>query len=234
VKDLEIYAPGIAAVIGTDNPSTFKGHSNVLAFKLNRSGILHCYHDKRFVIQRALTQFKTVIQIDADTRITASLPASIEPTSGLAAIQIENIVHHAQKYNPERLHYLYKLSNKLQLNLDRISFIGEALFAISANEAEAAEFIRQWDSIAHYLQLHKIHAGEGNAIGLAAAKATLTVLKPAWLDTINQARQHSHVSHAKSAAKQSLWEQLHRKLDYHYRFGKARIAALRNFNFYYR
>lgn len=231
-EDLEKQSPETTVVIGTDNPSVFKDCGNVFAFKLEKKGILHCYHDKRFVIEKALTKFQVVIQIDADTKIISSLPKSIDASSGLAALHVENLVEHAQKYNPERMPYLRKLENKLEINLEKINYIGESLFALSASSDKTSEFIKQWGLIANYLELHGIHAGSGHAIGIAAAKAGLEIIKPSWLEEINQARYHLDAAAFKS--KKSFWNILERKIDYHYRFNKARITALRDFNFYYR
>ncbi|NJO52972.1 MAG: hypothetical protein HC840_30290 [Leptolyngbyaceae cyanobacterium RM2_2_4] len=37
------------------------------------------------------------------------------------------------------------------------------------------EFLECWDAIAAFFELNRFYAGEGNAIGLAAAKAGLSV-----------------------------------------------------------
>ncbi|MEM9276623.1 MAG: hypothetical protein AAGA80_27335 [Cyanobacteria bacterium P01_F01_bin.143] len=231
-ENIEKHSPGTTVVIGTDNPDAFKDCSNVFAFKLEKKGILHCYHDKRFVIEKALTKFKVAIQIDADTKIFNSLPESINESTGLAAVHIENLVEHAQKYNPQRLIYLRKLGEKLDIDINSVSYIGESLFAVSADGDKTSEFLKQWDLIARYLELHRIHAGSGHGIGLAAAKAGLEITKPSWLESINQAKEHLDAAAWKS--NKTLWSNLSRRIDYHYRFNKARIFALKDFNFYYR
>lgn len=231
-ENLQKYSPETTVVIGTDNPDAFNDCSNVFAFKLKKKGILHCYHDKRFVIEKALTKFNLAIQIDADTKIFNSLPESMEKSTGLAAVHIENLVEHAQKYNPERLVYLRKLGDKLNIDINSVSYIGESLFAVSRDGDKTSEFLKQWDLIARYLELHRIHAGSGHGIGLAAAKARLEITKPSWLESINQAKEHLDAAAWKS--KNTLWSNLTRRIDYHYRFNKARILALRDFNFYYR
>jgi hypothetical protein len=231
-QDLEQHSPQTKIVIGTDNPLAFQNCSNVLAFKLKKQGILHCYHDKLFVIEKALTQFQVVIQIDADTRMIDSLPQSIEPSFGLAALHIENLLTHNQKYDPVRLVHLAKLADKLGIDLDSVSYIGESLFAISADQSQATEFIRQWNLIARYLELRGIHAGEGNAIGLAAAKANLKIIQPAWLEDIDRVRQHFEASQLE--LHKTFFDRFKRKIDYHYRLNQARINALKDFDFYYR
>ncbi|MBP0016862.1 MAG: hypothetical protein J7647_04810 [Cyanobacteria bacterium SBLK] len=234
-EDIKKYSPETSVVIGTDNPDIFSDCRNVLAFKMEKRGILHCYHDKRFVIQEALKKFKIVIQIDADTRIDNPLPESFEPSTGLAAIHVENSIEHTKKYNPERLKSLHKLAKKLSLDLETISYVGEALFAIVGEEEQTLEFIRYWDAIARYLELRGIHAGEGHAIGLAAAKVGLEIGKPSWLKNIHKAKRHLRAASASdSKPKNILWNNSIRRINYHYRLNKARILALKDFDFYYR
>ncbi|GBE92303.1 hypothetical protein [Nostoc cycadae] len=230
-ETLDKHSPGTTLVIGTDQPQEFQNYSNVFAFKLQQTGILHCYHDKRFVIQAALKKFPTVIQIDADTKIIADISPEIRYLEGLAAGHIENIVEHAQKYNPERLIYLQKIADKLDLSLENVSYVGESLFAVTADSKKSEEFIKYWDFIARYLEIHGIHSGEGNAIGMAAAKAGLKVYNPSWLGKINSVRQHLDASDRKSQRTQ--WDLLQRKLAYHYRLNKARIISLKDFDFFY-
>lgn len=230
-ENIKEYSPETTLVIGTDQPKEFQNFPSVFAFKLQQKGILHCYHDKRFVIQEALKKFSTVIQIDADTRIVGNLPQQIPHVEGLAAGHIENIVEHAQKYNPERLIYLRKVADKLDLSLEDVSYIGESLFAVTADSKKSVEFIKHWDAIGRYLEIHGIHAGEGNAIGLAAAKAGLKVYNPSWLESINSVRKHLDASDRKF--KRTQWDMLQRKFAYHYRLNKARIISLKDFNFFY-
>jgi hypothetical protein len=92
-EDLEKHCPEMPIVVGTDNPDVFRACRNVSAFKLEKRGILHCYHDKRFVMEKALEKFQVVIQIDADTRITGSLPNLTNLQPCLAAVHIERALH---------------------------------------------------------------------------------------------------------------------------------------------
>ncbi|MDX2100502.1 MAG: hypothetical protein SFW36_22220 [Leptolyngbyaceae cyanobacterium bins.59] len=227
---LETYAPGVILFVGTDDPHDFKDCKNVYPFKFKKRGVF-CYHDKRFVLEKALQQFKTAIQIDADTRIIGPLPEVIEPTPGLAAVHIEKIIGHSEKYNPERLGYFYKLATKLQVDLDAVSYIGEALFALSNNGDKTLEFFRQWGFLADYFELNGIYGGEGNALGLAAAKAGLEILKPTWLQSVEQIRKHFDAS---IGSHSTAWDNFLNRVDYHYHLNKIRITSLRNIDFYYR
>ncbi len=243
--DVAKFSPDTPLVIGTDNPEAFRDCANVLAFKLKKKGVLHCYHDKRFVIARALQQFKVVIQIDADTQLMGPLPDSIDQSPGISGSYLANMVAHSEKYNPVRLGHLRKLAHKLDLDPQGITFVGEALFAISASDEQASEFFYQWDRLARYLELNGLHSGEGNAIGLAAAKANLTITAPDWVDAINQASKHLDASRPaqpidtldqvpNTRPNHPALDQLKRRLSYHYRLNQSRLIALKNVSFYYR
>lgn len=237
--DVARVSPRTVLVVGTDNPEAFSEFSNVRAFKLKKKGILHCYNDKRFVIEKALQQFKTVIQIDADTQIIGTLPQDINPSPGITGSYLANMIEHSQKYNPGRLGHLNKLARKVGQDPDSITFVGEALFAVTAEGKQAQEFIQQWDSMARYLELRGVHSGEGNIIGLAAAKAGLDITQSDWLASIQAATKHldaSHDSGPVESKKGMNWSQskLMRSLNYHYRLNKTRLVALQDFNFYYR
>ncbi len=237
--DIARFAPGTFLVIGTENPKAFSECSNVIAFKLKKTGILHCYNDKRFVIEKALQQFKTVIQIDADTKITAPLPTTIDQSPGIAGSYLANMVEHSQKYNPLRLGHLKKLSGKLGQDPDNITFVGEALFAITAEDAQAKEFIRQWGLMARYLEIKGLHSGEGNIIGLAAAKVGLDITQPDWVASIQSASDHLDASRDRKLVninrpKNLSQTKLARSLNYHYRLNKSKFFALKDFDFYYR
>ena len=235
--DVARVSPKTVLVIGTDHPKAFDECSNVCAFKLKKQGILHCYNDKRFVIEKALQQFKTVIQIDADTQIVGTLPQAIAPSPGIAGSYLANMVEHSQKYNPTRLSHLNRLARKVRQHPEDASFVGEALFAITAEGQQAKAFIQQWDSMARYLELRGVHSGEGNIIGLAAAAAGLDITAPSWMANIKAATKHMDASQDANSTdgKRVDWTEskLIRRLSYHYRLNKTRIIALRDFSFYY-
>ena len=236
--DVARVSPNTVLVIGTDNPNAFDKCNNVRAFKLKKQGILHCYNDKRFVIEKALQQFKTVIQIDADTQIVGALPQTIAPSPGIAGSYLANMVEHSQKYNPGRLGHLNRLARKVGQDLEDATFVGEALFAITAEGQQAKAFIQQWDAMARYLELRGVHSGEGNIIGLAAAAAGLYIAKPSWMADFKVATKHMDASQETSAidsTKYASWAEnkLMRRLSYHYRLNKTRIIALKDFSFYY-
>lgn len=227
--DLAKYAPGTFLVVGTEKPNFFESSPNVYAFLFKQKGILHCYHDKRFVLEKALSQSSTAIAIDADTRIIDKVPTHIEWMPGLTGCS-RNILEHVKRCNPERLLTLEVLANKLDLSLENIFWVGESLLIVSKDNGKEIEFLKQWGKIGDYLELKGIHAGEGNAIGLAAATIGWTVHVEGW-NELRDVTKHLDAAHQKNSV--SSWNNLKRRLGYHYRLNRKRIQALNNYNFYY-
>ncbi|MBD2296877.1 hypothetical protein H6G06_26220 [Anabaena sphaerica FACHB-251] len=228
-QDLEKYSPGTYLVIYTDEPQDFSQTHNTLAFKYQQQGILHCYHDRRFVIEKALSKFPVAIHIDADTKILSNVP-EITHTSGIVGRQ-ENLLEHVKKYSPERLPYIEKIASKLDIPLENASFVGESLYIVGRDDGKETDFIKYWGMIGSYLELHRIHAGDGNAIGLAAAKVGWTINSESW-SGLHQVTKHFDASHTPEPKN---WvKNLRRRVGYHYRFNKARLTALQKFDFYYK
>ncbi|BAZ48137.1 hypothetical protein NIES4103_07420 [Nostoc sp. NIES-4103] len=228
-KDLEKNAPGTFLVIYTDEPKDFSKQSNTIAEKYRQIGILFCYHDKRFVLEKALSEFPVAIQIDADTRILKNVPDVI-PFAGIVGRQ-ENLVEHVKKYNPERLKAVKKVASKLNLPLENAPYVGESLYFVGRDNGKEKEFIKYWGMIGRYLELQGIHSGDGIAIGLAAAKVGWTINSENW-ETFRKISQHLDASHeSKTDNWLNAWQ---RRLSYHYRLNLARLMALKNFEFYYR
>lgn len=230
-EDLKKYSSGTMLVVGTDNPKDLLSFDNVIPFKLSQQGILHCYHDKRFVILKALSEFDTVIQIDADTRIIDYIPQKLNFSEGIIECFNEDLVNHVTKYTPERLEILNKIATKIGVNISEANFIGESLFIISNNNGKALDFIEQWGKIGLYLELNNIHSGEGNAMGITAVKIGLKVSQtPCW-EILKNITQHFDASQKRES---SYLERIQKRVSYHYRLNKNRLQALSDFDFFYR
>ncbi|AFZ46421.1 hypothetical protein Cyast_0441 [Cyanobacterium stanieri PCC 7202] len=230
-EDLKKYSSGTMLVVGTDNPKDLLSFDNVIPFKLSQQGILHCYHDKRFVILKALSEFDTVIQIDADTYMTDFISPKLDFSRGIIEGFNENLVNHVTKYTPERLDRLKKIATKIDVDISQANFVGESLFIVSKDNGKEIEFIEQWGKIGLYLELKGIHAGSGNIIGLAALKVGFkTSRTPSW-EQIKNVTNHFDAS---QKIKRSSFDNLKRRVQYHYRLNKNRLQALSDFDFFYR
>ena len=192
---------------------------------------MHCYHDKRLVLEKALSLFRVAINIDADTKIIGKIPEDIEFEPGIFG-RHENLIEHIKKNRPSSWEMIENVASKLNIDCQKAKWIGESLYIVVRDEGREKEFIKQWGIIGRYLELKGMHSGEGNAMGLAAAKVGWNITKSDSWENLNKIRQHLDASDRKKSS--NLWEDLKRKLAYHYRLNKARLAALKNFNFYYR
>jgi hypothetical protein len=229
--DLKKYSLGTFLIVGTDEPNDFSSIENIIAFKLVQQGIFSCYNDKRFVLEKGLLQFNRAIFLDADTRINNQLPEIIQCSPGINGCH-KNILEHIQKYRPKNINYIQKVAAKFNINLDTVNWIGESLFIVTQDNGKEQEFLATWGKIASYLELKGMHSGEGNIMGLAAAKVGWTVEKSDSWKTIKQSIEHLDASRQKS--NKSFGDKLKRRLGYHYRLNKSKLLALKDFDFYYR
>lgn len=248
--DLKQYAPYIPLVVCTDLPEEFDECTNIIAFQHSQKGIFVCNNDKRFVIEKALSIFNTVIFIDADTRIIDKVPENIEFLPGITANQFKNIAE--VKMNKERkqeLAILRKLINKLNLSIEYVNWISPDLFAITKDRGKENAFIKEWETIARYIQLKAIHCGylhreDGNSIGIAAAKVGLAITSEEMIK-LRKIRKHEFVT---SRSKKSetiidkfvnklyklLFCKFRRWIGSPYRLSREILIALKDFQFYFR
>lgn len=231
-KDLEKYSLGTKLVILTEKPEEFREEKNTLAFPHQQQGILHCYHDKRLAVEKALSFFRVAISIDADTKITDRIPDNLEFEPGIFG-RNENLIPHVNKNRPANLEIINNVANKLNIDCQKAKWIGESLYIVVRDEGREKEFIKHWGIIGNYLELKGMHSGSGNVMGLAAAKVGWNITKSESWEKLNKIRQHLDASDDIKKPK-SFGENLKRRLGYHYRLNKARLAALTDFNFYYR
>lgn len=238
--ELDLYSPGTSLVLYTDAPEDFSNNANVLAFHHQSQGILYCFHDRRFVLEKALSLFRAAIHIDIDTKILAPVP-EIHWQPGLTSgkDKFENIIHHLDKVeqyrgisSPQEREAFTKLAAKLGVSLAETYWVQEALYIVARDDGKEREFLEVWGRIGQYLELKGIHRGDGNAIGLAAAKVGWTIQTEGFQELV---RVRKHLDASKQEKQPvSVWEKLRLKLRYHYRLNQARVRALADFEFYYR
>ncbi|MGE5659012.1 MAG: hypothetical protein ACM37W_20655 [Actinomycetota bacterium] len=242
-RDIAQYSPGTFFVILTDRPQDFKDEQNILAFEHHQQGILKCFHDRRFVIAKSLSLFRVAIHIDSDTKLVGNVP-QYQWLPGLTSGEYRNIVKHAQNQrSPHRQMLIQALAAKLGVSLEVVNHVEESLFVIARDGGKELEFIRQWDRIGRSLEMNGIHEGDGNAIGLAAAKVGWTIRSEGW-EGLSQVREHIGITWNKQnlqpltlsrvAKIRNFFESQKRRIGYHYRLNKARLIALQDFDFYYR
>jgi hypothetical protein len=229
-NDLKQYSPGTKLIVGTEQPDDFNQEQNIIAFKLTQQGILHCYNDKRFVLEKALLKFRTAIYIDADTRIIETLPNDITFPAGIIGCH-KNMLKHISKYRPRDLEKLKKMALKLNIKFEEAQWVGESLFIITRDEGKEQDFLKIWSKLATYSELRGMYSGEGSIMGLAATKVGWQIDKRDIWDSLRQIAQHLDASRERS--KESFWDHLKSRIGYYYRLNKMRLIALTDFSFYY-
>lgn len=188
IKDLAQYSPATPLVLFTDRPENFKQFTHVLVYKHQQQSIA-CYHDKRVVIEQAIRLFNTCIFLDADMRILAPVPQSMNwiNVPGVAAKACESLTRRYSKValgqeTPkivQEFDVVKKAAQKFGLDYEdqNIQFVYEYLFAVTRDSGKELEFLKQWEVIAPYFELQGVYDGEGASIALAAAKAGLSIRK---------------------------------------------------------
>ncbi|MBD1868563.1 hypothetical protein H6F88_29625 [Oculatella sp. FACHB-28] len=251
--DIQQYSPGTTFVVLTDKPSDFAHCSHVLAIKHQQQGV-YPYHDKRFVIAEAIARFETCIFIDADMRILGQVPDEINWCSGITARSGSGIIKHNQEKKRD-FEVIAKVAEKLELNLENVKFVHEFLFTVKSSAGREIEFLKHWDAIAAFFELNGVYLGEGNAIGLAAAKAELSVQFdsedrfPFFKDRIEKIRiskgqadpteklayfdRQKALEHPKLSKSEKRVLFVRRNLEKVYRLLRLRLTTLENFKFYY-
>ncbi|NJL39063.1 MAG: hypothetical protein HC899_21665 [Leptolyngbyaceae cyanobacterium SM1_4_3] len=252
-SDIQQYSPNTIFLVLTDQPSDFDHYAHVLAIKHRQQGV-YPYHDKRFVISEAIARFETCIFIDADMRILGQVPDDMDWNTGITARTGSSIIKHKGKKKRD-FELISKAADKLELHLEGVKFVHEFLFTVKRSAGREIEFLEHWDAIAAFFELNGFYAGEGNAIGLAAAKAELAVQFdsedrfPFFKDRIEKVRiskgqadpaeklayfaRQQALEHPKLPETEKQFLLWSKRVEKVYRILRLRLTTLRNPKFYY-
>jgi hypothetical protein len=219
-EDLKKYAPKVTLIIFSDEPDDFKDYENVLAFKYSQKGIPHCWNDRRFVVEKALSMYRTAIHIDADTRILANVPEQIEWLPGITAMT-DDLLPHAHKwmYAPD-VKLMQNVANEFKIPLEKAKIIYESLYIITKDEGREFEFLNQWDILAKTLELKGYTSSDGYLMGMAAHQVGWSINKYGW-ENLKSLTDHFFADDRKP---KTLWNRLKRKINYSCRLNRARLT----------
>ncbi len=215
--DLQKYAPETVLILLSDRPQEFKHCSNVCAFS-HRLQSVKGYHDKRFVLEKALTLFESCIFVDADVRVLGPIPQDISFTPGLVPRYGCGIVKHTSgsKIRPS-FAPVQTVAKALQLNLRDVYWFHEFMFLCSRQKGKEREFFELWQSIAAYFESQGIYDGEGNVMGLAAAKVgfDITFHRNDFFPCFKDVIQKERIKEGKASAEAMKAEfETHRAIEY--------------------
>jgi hypothetical protein len=225
-EDLKKYAPKVTLIIFSDEPDDFKDYQNILAFKYNQKGIPHCWNDRRFVVEKALSMYRTAIHIDADTRILANVPEQIEWQPGITAMT-DDLLPNAQNwmYAPD-VKLMQNVANQFKIPLEKAKLIHESLYIITKDEGRELEFLKQWDILAKTLELKGYTSSDGFIMGMAAQKVGWSINNYGW-ENLKSLTNHFFANDRKQ---KSFWKRLKEKINYSYRLNRDRLTHILHLN----
>ncbi|BCL37273.1 hypothetical protein [Nostoc sp. MS1] len=216
--DIQKHSHNTQFIILTDKPAEFKQYSHVQAF-YHRLQSVKGYHDKRFVLQKALELYDTCIFLDSDVRILSTVSADMEFLPGITARAGCNILKHnnSDQLKQKKLPLFLELSQKLSIDLENTGWLHEFMFTLKKDHGKEIEFLKLWGEISKVFELQGIYNGEGSIIGLASAASGLTIRYDShdrflfFKDIIEKVRIQKCQSQANE--KQHLFD-IHRSIEY--------------------
>ena len=178
-EDISHLSPNISIVILTDRPKFFIDNSNVIPIR-HRVISAGIFHDKLYCIEKSLEYFKCCIFLDADCRLISNMACSRAWKPGLTAKTCWSLSKHIR---PKKISELTiktqrltcEVAREFGVSIDDCKFVYEAAFIVHADNQKEIEFLRAWKQIRDFFEFNGIFDGEGVAMGLAAAKASLNV-----------------------------------------------------------
>ncbi len=174
-KDIQQHTPDTALCILTDQPEIFKEFPHVLAFK-HRLQSVKGYHDKRFVLEKALSLFESCMFLDSDVRILGPVVGEMNWLSGITARAGSDLLHRMKNIsNYKEIQVIEEVAQKLNIDLQQVQWFHEFMFAMKGQEGLEGKFFQLWQTISYLFEMRGIYHGESYAMGLAAAKLGMTI-----------------------------------------------------------
>ncbi len=177
-QDIQDHMPNRPFLILTDRPEAFKQFPHVLAFKHQIQSIKG-YHDKRFVLEKALSQFESCLFLDSDVRVLGpmmdvdadSQNAQRPWNPGITARAGTGLANHMKNMNdPKILNVIHQVAKTLEIDLQTVQWLHEFMFAMTREDGLEQEFFELWQTLSYLFESQGIYGGESFSIGLAAAK----------------------------------------------------------------
>ncbi|YAG12693.1 Glycosyl transferase family 8 [Nostoc sp. DSM 114161] len=174
-KDIQQHTNATALCVLTDRPEYFKEFPHVLAFKHSLQSVKG-YHDKRFVLEKALSLFESCMFLDSDVRILGAVTGKMNWPPGITARTGCNLLQHmANIKNPKEIQVIEEVAEKLNIDLHKVQWFHEFMFAMRGQNGLERNFFQLWQTISYLFEIRGIYHGEGYAMGLAAAKVGMAI-----------------------------------------------------------
>lgn len=249
-KDIQQQAPLVSFVVLTDEPTDFLEYSHVIAIK-HRLQSVKAYHDKRFVIEKSLERFDICVFLDSDIRIIGPVPKELKWLPGITARTGCNILkHNLETKTRHGFKAIKQVAKKLDINLEETMWFHEFMFVVKKQAGAEQVFLKLWHEISYTFEMQGIYDGEGNVMGLAAAKAGLPIRFdsedrfPFFKDNIERIRvkmgqsnikekqiyfdMHKSIEHPKRAIWRKFFDKITWKAIFFYRLLRLKYIFQRN------
>lgn len=258
VTDLKQFSDS-PLVILTDRPQDFNQYSNVQVFKHSQQSVA-CYHDKRYVIAKALSLYDACIFLDADMRILQEV-LLMQWQPGISARSCANILQHYEPVTQrpdriKRVQLVKTIAQKFNLNLEQVNFVSEFMFVVAKDSGKEMKFLELWEKIGNYFELNGVYDSEGCTIGLAAAATQFSVqlhempeieffndkidairISKGQIDAATRQVYFENYKQKALLHKRSLLEKVTSRINKYIRYFYAliclRVATFKDFAFYY-
>ncbi len=216
-SDIQQHSPATSFIVLTDQPTDFEEYAHVIAVK-HRLQSVQGYHDKRCVLEKALTLFDTCVYLDSDMRILGAVPEKMKWLPGITARTGCNILqHNASSSERKALPVINQVATKLNINLQQTLWFHEFMFVVKKQDGAEAEFLKLWQTISYFFEMQGIYGAEGNVMGLAASLSGLNVRFdsedrfPFFKDNIEKVRIKKGQSNLKE---KQIYFDIHKKIEY--------------------
>lgn len=253
-QDIQTHMPSTTLCILSDQPEQFKNFPHVLVFKHHLQSVKG-YHDKRFVLEKALSLFESYMFLDSDVRLLGPLVEEMNWSPGITARAGTDLVKHIQNIkNPKEIEVIKAAGKKLNIDLQQVKWLHEFMFVMKRQNGLEGEFFELWQTISYFFEMQEIYHGEGYAMGLAAARIGMTFdffredKFPFFKDNIERVRIqngqaiiqekqiyfdiHKQIEYPK----RSLWEKINNKLSkqvvFYYQLFRLRVFIKKDPNYY--
>ncbi|MDF5711239.1 MAG: hypothetical protein PUP90_27105 [Nostoc sp. S4] len=216
-KDIQQHTHATALCVLTDKPEYFQEFPHVLAFKHHLQSVKG-YHDKRFVLEKALSLFDSCMFLDSDVRIIGAVVGEMNWLDGITARAGCDLRQHMTNIrNPKEIQVIEEVAQKLNIDIQQVQWFHEFMFAMSAQPELSEKFFQLWQTISYLFEMRGIYHGEGYAMGLAAAKVGMTIRFeredkfPFFKDNIEQVRIKKGQSNPEE---KQIYFDIHQKIEY--------------------
>lgn len=180
-QDLQKYFPDTTLCILTDRPAEFKAFPHVLVFKHHPQSV-KVYHDKRFVLKKALSLFECCMFLDSDVRVLGGIEKPMNWSPGITARTGGNLLKQIEKNKKKPnnsqavkdYNLIEEAAQKLGIDPEPLNWFPEFMVVMKRQNGLEEDLFQAWQTISYFFEMKGIYDKECYSIALAAAKVGMT------------------------------------------------------------